>query len=300
MADASGNGNNGTVANTTWATTGKYGKALCVQRHELAGHDPRLGSLHLTTGMTLEAWVNPSTVNANWRDVIYKGNDNYYLEATSTNASGRTRAGSPAAATATRSAPPRCRRTPGRSSTETYDGTTSAPVRQRHPGRVHRPHRHDHHLDQPAPDRRRQHLRPVLRRDDRRCPRLQHRAHRRPDPDRHDHPRQPDRPGPGAPGNLTATAVSGRPRSTSPGAPPPSSRRHRLPGRALQGSQLHQLRPDRDTDRDHHLQRHHGLTPNTSYSYRVRASDAANEHSARTPTPPPRRPGSPSSPTTRC
>ena len=37
--------------------------------------------------MTLEAWVNPSTVNANWRDVIYKGNDNYYLEATSTNAS---------------------------------------------------------------------------------------------------------------------------------------------------------------------------------------------------------------------
>ena len=37
--------------------------------------------------MTLEAWVNPSTVNANWRDVIYKGNDNFYLEATSTNAS---------------------------------------------------------------------------------------------------------------------------------------------------------------------------------------------------------------------
>ena len=37
--------------------------------------------------MTLEAWVNPSTVNANWRDVVYKGNDNYYLEATTTNAS---------------------------------------------------------------------------------------------------------------------------------------------------------------------------------------------------------------------
>ena len=37
--------------------------------------------------MTLEAWVNPTTVNGNWRDVIYKGNDNYYLEATSTNAS---------------------------------------------------------------------------------------------------------------------------------------------------------------------------------------------------------------------
>ena len=40
-------------------------------------------SLHLTTGMTLEAWVNPSTVTSAWRDVIYKGNDNYFLEGTS-------------------------------------------------------------------------------------------------------------------------------------------------------------------------------------------------------------------------
>ncbi len=37
--------------------------------------------------MTLEAWVNPSTINDNWRDVVYKGDDNYYLEATSSNAS---------------------------------------------------------------------------------------------------------------------------------------------------------------------------------------------------------------------
>ena len=37
--------------------------------------------------MTLEAWVNPSTVNGTWRDVIYKGNDNFYLEGTSTSAS---------------------------------------------------------------------------------------------------------------------------------------------------------------------------------------------------------------------
>ena len=32
--------------------------------------------------MTLEAWVNPSTVTSGWRDVIYKGNDNYFLEGT--------------------------------------------------------------------------------------------------------------------------------------------------------------------------------------------------------------------------
>src|SRR4029077_9850703 len=36
---------------------------------------------------TLEAWVYPTTVNSAWRDVIYKGNDNYYLEGTSTTSS---------------------------------------------------------------------------------------------------------------------------------------------------------------------------------------------------------------------
>ena len=34
--------------------------------------------------MTLEAWVNPRRSTSTWRDVIYKGNDNYYLEATTT------------------------------------------------------------------------------------------------------------------------------------------------------------------------------------------------------------------------
>ena len=29
--------------------------------------------------MTLEAWVDPASVSSGWRDVIYKGNDNYYL-----------------------------------------------------------------------------------------------------------------------------------------------------------------------------------------------------------------------------
>jgi hypothetical protein len=33
--------------------------------------------------MTLEAWVNPTVVTRKWRDVIYKGHDIYFLEATS-------------------------------------------------------------------------------------------------------------------------------------------------------------------------------------------------------------------------
>ena len=68
-------------------TTGKYGRALQFNGTNALVTIPDAASLHLSTGMTLEAWVNPSTVNSAWRDVIYKGNDNFYLEATSTNAS---------------------------------------------------------------------------------------------------------------------------------------------------------------------------------------------------------------------
>jgi outer membrane protein assembly factor BamB len=87
VTDASGNGNNGTITNATWVTTGKYGDALKFNGTSALVTVPDAASLHLSAGMTLEAWVNPSTVNANWRDVIYKANDNFYLEATSTNGS---------------------------------------------------------------------------------------------------------------------------------------------------------------------------------------------------------------------
>ncbi len=40
---------------------------------------PNAASLQLTTAMTLEAWVNPTTVTSTWRDVIYKGRDDYSL-----------------------------------------------------------------------------------------------------------------------------------------------------------------------------------------------------------------------------
>src|SRR5262249_53596012 len=86
ISDASANGNSGTAANTTWAATGKYGKALSFNGTSSMVTITDAASLHLASALTLEAWVNPTTVNAVWRDVVYKGNDNYYLEATSTNA----------------------------------------------------------------------------------------------------------------------------------------------------------------------------------------------------------------------
>jgi chitodextrinase len=83
-ADASGNGNTGTLVNATWTTAGKYGKALSFNGTNARVDIPDAASLHLSSGMTLEAWVNPTVVNNAWRDVIYKGNDNFYLMGTTT------------------------------------------------------------------------------------------------------------------------------------------------------------------------------------------------------------------------
>jgi glucose/arabinose dehydrogenase/chitodextrinase len=83
VADASGTGNNGTISGATWTTAGRYGNALVFNGTSARVTVPDSPSLRLTTGMTLEAWVYAQTVNGGWRDVVYKGNDNYYLEATS-------------------------------------------------------------------------------------------------------------------------------------------------------------------------------------------------------------------------
>jgi hypothetical protein len=85
VTDASGNGNTGTIVNATWTTSGKFGGALSFNGSNAQVVINDAASLHLTTGVTLEAWVNPSSAPAGWQDVIYKALDNYYLEAGSTN-----------------------------------------------------------------------------------------------------------------------------------------------------------------------------------------------------------------------
>jgi chitodextrinase len=87
-ADTSGRGNTGTISNATWTTGGKYGNALSFNGSTALVTIADNASLHLTTGMTLEAWVNPTAISSAWRDILYKGNDNYYLEATTSFNSG--------------------------------------------------------------------------------------------------------------------------------------------------------------------------------------------------------------------
>ena len=83
MGDSSGHGEHGNHLGSHMDHVGKYGNALAFNGTNALVTINDSASLHLTTGMTLEAWVNPTATSDNWRDVIYKPVDNYFLEATS-------------------------------------------------------------------------------------------------------------------------------------------------------------------------------------------------------------------------
>jgi glucose/arabinose dehydrogenase len=72
IGDSSGNGNNGTLVGGTWTTAGRNGSALVFNGTSTMVTVPDAPSLDLTTGMTLEAWVNPTLDDASWRSVIFK------------------------------------------------------------------------------------------------------------------------------------------------------------------------------------------------------------------------------------
>jgi fibronectin type 3 domain-containing protein len=71
-ADQSGNNNTGTLSNATWSTSGKFGKALSFNGTNAWVTVNSASSLDLTTGMTAEAWVNPTTLGAAYRTLVFK------------------------------------------------------------------------------------------------------------------------------------------------------------------------------------------------------------------------------------
>jgi hypothetical protein len=75
-ADQSGNGNTGTLSNAAWAPGGKCGAALAFNGTNARVNVADSASLHLTTGMTMEAWVRP-TILADWRTVVFKERTGY-------------------------------------------------------------------------------------------------------------------------------------------------------------------------------------------------------------------------------
>src|SRR5439155_163753 len=81
-ADASGNGNMGAITNATWTASGKFGSALVFNGSTALVTIADAASLDLTTGMTLMAWVKPSTITTEFRQVVSKGYDAYGLYGT--------------------------------------------------------------------------------------------------------------------------------------------------------------------------------------------------------------------------
>src|SRR5262245_39029328 len=70
VADSSGTGNNGSVVNATWAAGGKFGSALSFSASRSSYVNvPSSASLQLTA-LTVEAWVNPSSLSGSWRTVV--------------------------------------------------------------------------------------------------------------------------------------------------------------------------------------------------------------------------------------
>ena len=71
-ADISGNSNVGTLTGgTAWTTQGKFGSALSFDGVDDLLNVADAPSLDLSTGMTLEAWVKPTTLTG-WRSVLMK------------------------------------------------------------------------------------------------------------------------------------------------------------------------------------------------------------------------------------
>ena len=75
VPDLSGSGNSGTATGTGWSPSGKYGKALSFDGTSSIVTIPDSNSLDLSSGMTIEAWVNPTALGTDawgWRTVVLK------------------------------------------------------------------------------------------------------------------------------------------------------------------------------------------------------------------------------------
>jgi hypothetical protein len=73
LTDVTARGHNGTISGATWTTSGHSGSALTFSGSQRVIVSDA-SDLDLTTGMTLEAWVYPTAVPADWTTVILKEN----------------------------------------------------------------------------------------------------------------------------------------------------------------------------------------------------------------------------------
>ncbi|MGH8511383.1 MAG: LamG-like jellyroll fold domain-containing protein, partial [Gammaproteobacteria bacterium] len=81
VVDASGKGNHGTISGASRITSGRFGRGLSFDGVNDWVTVNDTASLDLTTGMTLEAWVYPTVFPSDWRTILHKETDRYYLMA---------------------------------------------------------------------------------------------------------------------------------------------------------------------------------------------------------------------------
>ena len=199
-ADASGRGNTGTINGPVRNAAGKFGGALSFDGINDWVTVADADSLDLTTGMTLEAWVRPTAARQRLADGHAQGAAQQpHLRAVRRQRQRprrerrlhhlRHRDQRDRRHAAQRLDPPR----------RDLRRRHAAAVRQRRPGHHEGDDRPDQGLHRRAPLRRQQHLeRRVVRRPHRRAARLQPRAQRDRDPDRH-----------GPAGQLSSTSGGG-------------------------------------------------------------------------------------------
>jgi Concanavalin A-like lectin/glucanases superfamily len=80
-ADASGEGNTGTIDGAAWAERGRYGGALSFDGAGAVVRVRPSASLNLTRAMTLSGWIRPSAPQTGWRTIVQRQTDAYLLTA---------------------------------------------------------------------------------------------------------------------------------------------------------------------------------------------------------------------------
>ena len=78
---------NGSIAGGATWTAGRYGSALSFNGTSSMVTINDSPSLDMANGLTLEAWIRPASTGG-WRDVVYRGDDNYFLATNTTDVYG--------------------------------------------------------------------------------------------------------------------------------------------------------------------------------------------------------------------